>query len=183
MGWTLCHASNYKANGQVDRKAEVDKLYTWESNGTKVSVVKSRMIGSDYYGAIKVENDEGIFVECVRCLTKGQYRYDPWFNFGYKSIPHTDDDRCPKSIIDLLSEPKSEFEAEWRKKCLEYQKKPKLADLPVGSVIRYTHPWNDKEYVLEKKAPSYQFKRAWWYNAENNTYVPSRRIPGDWELK
>lgn len=182
MGWTFCHAKNYKPNGQVDRKAEVDELYTHESD-MKVSVVKSRMIGSVYYAAIKVEEDGKTSIECVTCLTAGRDRHDPWFNFGYKSIPHTDDDRCPKSIIDLLSEPDNEREAEWRKKCREHQKKTKLSDLPVGSVIRYIHPWNNKEYVLEKKAPNYQFKRTWWYNAEDNTYMPSRRIPYNrWEL-
>lgn len=182
MGWTFAHATYYKKNGEVDRKAEIDKTYTWESNDMKVSVVKSQMVGSEYFAAVKVEESDKTSIECVMCLTAGKDPGDPYFNYGYKSIPHTDGYHCPKSIIKLLSEPDCEREAEWRDKCREYQEKAKLKDLPVGSVIRYTHPWNNKEYILEKKAPNYQFKRTWWYNAENNTYMPSRRIPYNWEL-
>lgn len=183
MGWSFTRAEHYKRNGSVDRKAEVDDLYTWESDQQKVSVVKSRMIGSDYYAAIKIEDHEKgkITVEAVMCLTAGKDPNYPWFNFGYKSIPHTDDDRCPLSIIKLLSPAEDEKETEWRKRCYEYSKKQKLSDLPVGSVIRYK-TWDETEIILKKMAPAHQFKRTWWYKADTNTYMPSRRIPDNWEL-
>lgn len=181
MGWTFSHASYYKKNGQVNRKKEIDKLYTWESLGTKVSVLKSVMVGSNYYAALNIEDAEGKRVEAVMCLTAGKDRHNPWFNFGYKSIPHTDDYRCPMSIIKLLSASDDERELKWRNSCKEYANKPKLKDLPVGSVIRFNN-WNGDEYILTKMAPAHQFKKTWWYKADTNTYMPSRRIPDDWEL-
>lgn len=182
MGWTSCHAMFYKPNGQVDRKKECDKLYTWESEKLKVSVVKSAMVGSTYFAAIKAEDkkENTETIEAVMCLTKGVDRSDPWFNFGYKSIPHTDSDNCPMSIIKVLSPAEDEIEAEWRNRCAEYHAKPKLKDLPVGTTIRFIN-WNGDEYILTKKAPNYMFKKTWWFNAANYTYMPSRRIT-KWEV-
>lgn len=181
MGWSYCHASHYKKNGQVDRKAEVDKLYTWESEDTKVEVLKSCLVSTDYFAAILVEDKKTSekYVECVRCLTAGMIRDDPYFNFGYKSVPHTDSYNCPKVIIDLLSDTKDEKELEWREQCLLQLKKPKLSELPVGSVISFK--LGGEDFVLTKMAPNYQFKRTWWYSASTNKYMPSRRIPDDWK--
>lgn len=184
MGWTEYHAKFYKPNGQVDRKAEMDNLYTWETQNTKVSVVKSRMVGSTYYAAVKIEQEgEPIQIIGAVALTSGINRRDPYFNFGYKGMeetcrPYYYD--CPKAILDLLTPTDNEWALKWRQKCREKQQKPKLSDLPVGTIIRYTN-YNGDVIRLEKMAPNYQFKRCWWYKADTNNYVPVRRIPDVWE--
>ena len=48
MGWTSYHASYYK-NGTVDRKKECDDVF---SKGD-CKILKSAMVGSTYYAAIK----------------------------------------------------------------------------------------------------------------------------------
>ena len=53
--------------------------------------------------------------------------------------------------------------------------------LPVGSIIKFKR-WDDKEIVLKKMRPSYQFKRPWWYCADNNTYYSSKYIPDEFEI-
>lgn len=180
MGWDFCHAQYYK-NGRVDRKREIDDLYTWSSENQSVSVVKSVMVGTDYFAAIKINENGNESIEAVMCLTKGADRSDPWFNIGHKSIPHTESDHCPMSIIKLLSPSDDEREMKWRRDCEAYAKKPKLKDLEVGTVITYSL-WNGENICITKMAPNHQFKRNRWYNPANNTYVPSNRIPDNWEI-
>lgn len=180
MGWDFHHAKHYK-NGRVDRKKEVDEQYTWKNRNKDVSVLKSVMVGTDYFAAIKVIENGNESVEAVMCLTKGRDRSDPWFNIGVKSIPHTDSDHCPMSIIKLLSPSDDEREMKWRRDCEVYSKKPKLKDLPVGTMITFDW-WDGTKYTLEKMPPKYQFKRCWWYDAERNYYMPSNRIPSNFAI-
>ena len=49
MGWTE-HQATYFKKGKIDRKAECDALFT---SNNWCEVVKSSMVGSVYYGAIK----------------------------------------------------------------------------------------------------------------------------------
>ena len=52
MGWTSYHATHYKRNGSIDRKAELDyELFCHEGeDGHKL--VKSSMVGAVYYAAV-----------------------------------------------------------------------------------------------------------------------------------
>lgn len=54
MGWTSYHASFYK-NGKIDRKAECDSIMNCDMVGNKgrYEVLKSAMVGSTYYAAVK----------------------------------------------------------------------------------------------------------------------------------
>lgn len=179
MGWCSYHAQYYK-NGKVDRKREMDELLT---GGNQV-VLKSSMVGSTYYAAVKTIGENNVSVWACVAETCGQDRNDPYFNFGYKAISETSGPYrydCPKSILDLLTETDNEHALRWRAACREKFAKPKLSALPVGTVIRFTI-WDNTEYVLTKMAPNFQFKRTWWYNSSNNKYVPSRRIPDSFEI-
>jgi hypothetical protein len=136
MGWTTCNAKYYKNDGKVDRKAECDALYTWETDVKEISVVKSRMVGSVYYGAIRVHMKSGdipdIVTGTVVLTNSGEYKND-WFNFGYKSIGEDmgpTESNCPKSILDLLTPTDNEFAIAWRKRCRENLGKKKLSSLP-----------------------------------------------------
>ena len=52
MGWTSYHAEHYK-NGKIDRKAECDAYFLEGLNRGHFDVLKSSMVGSTYYAAIK----------------------------------------------------------------------------------------------------------------------------------
>ena len=52
MGWTEYHASHYK-NGKVDRKAECNAYFLEGLNEGFFDVLKSSMVGSTYYAAVK----------------------------------------------------------------------------------------------------------------------------------
>lgn len=184
MGWDYCCATRYK-NGKVDRKAEVDARLNWETSRFTHSVLKSSMVGSTYYAAVKESDKEtgNSFVFAAIVHTSIDNR-DPYFNFGTKLMsedmgPFCYD--CPASILNLLSETTNKNALDWREKCREKQRKPKLSDLKIGTRISYK-TWEGEIVELVKMSPNYQFKRAWWYRPEKNTYVPSRRIPDQYEI-
>jgi hypothetical protein len=70
MGWTSYYADVKYRNGRpyIDRKAECDKLFNWDAKNESgeitgnVRVLKSRMVGSTYYAAVKTTDiaDESI---------------------------------------------------------------------------------------------------------------------------
>lgn len=138
MGWTSKHAQFYK-NGKVDRKAECDALF-----GEGYEVIKSAMVGSTYYAAIRTtrrlardengkmmtdENGHGIYedislfeqpVWAAIFLTSTKVYDDPYFNFSYKDLDETMgpcECDCPVSILDLLTEPYNKWASDWREKC------------------------------------------------------------------
>ncbi len=140
MGWTWYNATHYK-KGKIDRKAECDKQFTYE--GSPYEVLKSSMVGSTYYGAIK----KGDMVIGVVFLTKTNTK--DYYNFGYKDMdetcgPYQFD--CPKTILDLLTPTDNECANEWRRKCNEKRESKKTAfglnKLPVGTKIKFTLTFN-----------------------------------------
>lgn len=135
MGWTSYHATNYKKD-KVDRKAECEACID-----TKACVViKSRMIGSTYYAAVKVvadwnsDTDEYVpipedkqYVFGAVILTK--VNHNDYFNFSYKTmdetcLPYYFD--CPMSILNLLSPTDNEYANNWRNECLKKAEQKKL---------------------------------------------------------
>lgn len=85
MGWTFYNSYDFK-NGKIDRKAECDKMYTWEDTERKGRVLKSTMRGSVYYAAYeytnKIKNTKEVIGVVV--LTSSDVR-NGW-NFGYKDM-------------------------------------------------------------------------------------------------
>lgn len=137
MGWTTCgYASNWKfdANGRrhVDRRKECDALYTWERKEPVVgadgrvyprmkdTVLKSAMVGSVYYAAVRREKDgEPPHVWGAVCLTCGRQRHDGSV-WGYKNmsedvLPYFFD--CPAGILALLTPTDDENANKWRELC------------------------------------------------------------------
>ena len=188
MGWTSYHAGFYK-NGTVDRKKEIDKIYTQaEDTGyPELNVLKSTMIGSTYYAAIEVK-ERGIMIKVFAAIVLTSVNMKDYFNFSYKDMdesagPYRYD--CPKGILDLLTETDNEYAINWRNKCREniQKKKEKLTKgtLPIGSIIRFKK-YNGEVVVLEKMPSMYQFRRSWWYCADSNTYFPLGHIPDEFEI-
>lgn len=188
MGWTSYHAEFYK-NRTVDRKKEIDKLYTQQESEKypELNVLKSRMIGTTYYAAIEMK-EKGVTKQVFAVVVLTSINMKDYFNFFYKDMdesagPYCYD--CPKGILDLLSDTDNEYAINWRNKCREnlQKKKEKLTKgtLPIGSVIRFKK-YNGEIVVLEKMHSMYQFRRAWWYCSDSNTYYPSNHIPDEFEI-
>lgn len=147
MGWTRYDAHCYKPNGTVDRKAECGKYFNSCNHydnpkdgvvkGTYTfSVLKSTMVGSVYYAAVRCVSEEtkldgtsekSAKVFGVVCLTQGYLRRDG-LNFGIKQMDESvgpNESKCPNSILDLLDEPCNTWSREWRTRCREYNEEQK----------------------------------------------------------
>jgi len=202
MGWTSYHATHYK-NGRIDRKAECDGYFMEGLNAGYYRVLKSTMVGSVYYAAVETlkrygkkqpdgsrpiedipEGERRVWAAVFLTTTDAK----DYCNFSYKDMDESVSpfkSECPVSILNLLSPTDDEYANEWRARCRENAARKKspdtLSNLPVGAVIRFTlHDGTVK--VFMKHQPAYQFKRPFWYDRINNTYVPSRRIPKDYEI-
>lgn len=193
MGWTSYHASFYK-NGKIDRKAECDSIMNCDMVGDKgrYEVLKSAMVGSTYYAAVKKTifktgakpEKESVFgVVMLTSVNNKDY-----FNFSYKDMDESAGPGyydCPKGILDMLTPTEYEWAKEWRERCYENIKKKKspdsLSNLPIGSEIKFTL-WDGTEKRLVKHPAAYQFKRPFWMNLDECTYVPVNRIPKNYEV-
>jgi len=134
------HADHYK-NGKVDRKAECDAMLTWNNESGERTVIKSSMVGTVYYAAVKHTKPDGTFsIWAAAFLTGGGERETPYFNFGYKDMDETVEPYyydCPKSILDLLTPTDNESANIWRQKCWIKQNMPKIKD---GDIVKFDKP-------------------------------------------
>lgn len=154
MGWTSYHATHYK-NGKVDRKAECDAYFMEGLNAGYYEVLKSAMVGSTYYAAVKPLKKYNKVKEIIDIPKEEQYVFaaifltstdiKDYYNFSYKDMdetvgPYNYD--CPKGILDLLTPTESEWANLWREACRENLAKKNnpnsLSKLPLGSVIQFT---------------------------------------------
>ena len=185
MGWTSYHATHYK-NGKIDRKAECDAYFLEGMNRGFYEVLKSSMVGSTYYAAVRplkkgCSSGNYIYVNipkeeqrvfAVVFLTSTNMK--DYYNFAYKDMdescgPYQCD--CPKGILDLLTPTESEYANEWREACYEnlaQKKNPNaLNKLPVGTVIKVVMPFDTKYFnqgqeVKLKKCKKWNSNRTEW---------------------
>ena len=147
MGWDYTHATHYTRTGAIDRKAEIDELYTWQNDTRKAEVVRSAMVGGTYYAAVKVTilstGEAETFAETL--VGDDDTNKPGLFQLGVKTMGESSgpcEDHCPASILSLLSPTDSEYANNWRERCrknIEAKKDPHaLKNLPVGAVIRFT---------------------------------------------
>ena len=179
MGWISYHVE--PINGKIDRKGEMDSRWRQEEDtdkdGThypKLEVLKSSVVGSTYYGAIKSTKDGVSNVFAVICLTSIDNK--EYFNFAVKDMnefcgPYQN--KCPIGILKLLSETENEWANNWRKSCYKYHNKRKdknsLHNLPIGTKIKALVPYdttaaNKGEEVIFIKCKGYTKKsHSYWY--------------------
>ena len=174
MGWT-----SYYIDGKLDRKAECDKVYNGESDKYIWKVLKSAMVGSTYYAAVeKKEKATGKYkVFAGVCLTQFEKGW-----FYYKDMDESvgpGEHQCPNSILDLLTEPEYEYGKEWRERCREYNAKPKIGKLPIGTEIEFVI--RDKTIRATKHGPAFQFKTPFWM-LDNGCYIKKKNIPEDFRV-
>ena len=169
MGWTGYQPTHFKKGGIVDRKAECDAYFMEGLNRGNFQVLKSSIKGSVYYAAVKDmvryagedEKEHSIYVPIDDGKVRGYVFLTSVKDgmFYYKDIsedmgPGYYD--CPESIL-------------------------KLSKLPIGTKIIWTRK-DGVEVELLKHAPAYQFKRPFWFNAADRTYMSAKWIV-DWEVK
>lgn len=192
MGWTSYYVEPIYKNGKrfIDRKAECDKLFNCDmiDNIGKFEVLKSTMIGSTYYAAVKRTTFDPESTKVFAAVVLTHTNNKDYYNFAYKDMDESVgpcESKCPKSILDLLSPTENDYAKEWRKRCYENLKEKKnpdtLANLPIGSVIRYVHH-DGKEMKLIKSPAAYQFKRPFWMVVGEQGYIPSKYIPKNYEV-
>lgn len=180
MGWTSYHVeSNYK--GIIDRKSEVDKRFTQDESVSKdkktkfpkLEVVKSAMVGSTYYGAIKRTKDGKSKIFAVVCLTSVNNK--DYYNFFIKEMDETVgpcQTKCPIGILNILTTTDNELANEWRNKCYEYHNNKKnknsLQNLPLGTKIEVIVPFDTNIFhkgdriILAKIRPLMKGKHSYW---------------------
>ena len=171
MGWISHRATKYKNSRTIDRKAEIDALWNEEIN-QNCKVLKSSMVGSVYYGAIQVDENN---IHAAICLTSVDMQ--EYYNFSYKLMDETMGPMyfdCPVGILKLLTKTDDEYANEWRRRCWEnYESKRSekknsnsLKNLPVGTKISFIakYPTNNSEEGEEIVLTKIQrFDRAIWY--------------------
>lgn len=193
MGWIGYVPTHFTKSGNINRKAECDAYFMEEPNKGHFNVLKSSMKGSVYYAAVKnmvhynretktyEPIDDGTVwgIVFLTSVEKGMFYYK---DMSEDMGPCYYD--CPETILKLLSETDSKWALEWRQKCHEKNEKKKthnLSKLPIGTKIIWTR--NDGvEVELLKHAPAYQFKRPFWFNAADWTYVSAKWIV-NWKVK
>lgn len=168
MGWTSYNAPTQYKNGRtvIDRKTECNKLFDSE----RFEILKASMVGSTYYAAVRIRKTGDVFAEVI--LTRVNTK--DYFNFAYKDLDETcgpSEDRCPKSILDLLTPTDSEYANNWRERCrARFENGNRnLGKLPIGSVIEIIES-DGKTVQLVKHPPAYQFKSWFWYDPMNHKY-------------
>lgn len=171
MGWTSCHAYENYRNGKpyIDRKVECDRIFN-DNMVTytkpcqiigKFEVLKSSMVGSTYYAAVKrtkfateIEPEESIVFAAI-CLTSTDMK--SYYNFSYKDMDETCgpyECKCPVGILKLLTPTDNEYANEWRQACWNYHNKKKklpndISNLRVGSKVKFTA--NGIEFIMRKE--------------------------------
>lgn len=182
MGWTSYRATHYK-NGKVDRKAECDAYFMEDLNAGYYEVLKSAMVGSTYYAAVKplkkynnandivdIPKEEQYVFAAIFLTTTDMKQY---YNFAYKNMDETVgpyERNCPKGILDLLTPTENEYANEWRKDCyanIAKKNNPNsLSKLPLGSVIQFTLPYdttlNKAGSVITLEKTDEWSKKAYW---------------------
>ena len=104
MGWDYTHATHYTRTGAIDKKAEIDELYTWQNDTKKYEVVRSCMVGATYYAAVKATVLSTGEVETFAAVALTHTNNRDYFNFGVKTMEESMgpcEDHCPASILSL----------------------------------------------------------------------------------
>lgn len=197
MGWLSYHVET-DDRGKFDRKSELDRRWSQEEHISKdgthypeLKILKSSMIGSTYYAAIKStkNNVEQVFAAVsLTSLNNKDYH-----NFSVKDMDETVgpyQTQCPIGILRLLTETDSEYANSWRQACYEYHNKKKdknsLQNLPIGTRIKAKIPYDTTiakkgEEIIFIKCEGYgKRKHSYWY-AKGYKWKPNL-IGDDYEV-
>lgn len=182
MGWTSYPATFHKGNGIVDRKAECDYVINTES---RYAVVKSAMVGSVYYAAVKTVDSDEVWAAVFLTSVDGN-------EFFYKDMEETVlpyEHKCPMSILNLLTPTDNQCANTWRKNCIEYHKKvnsPKaFKNLKEGQKVLWSAPngklrgFHKGNKVVMTKTKVNGCKRCVWLLDNMHQYILPKYIDQD----
>jgi hypothetical protein len=202
MGWTYFEplAHQKTAKGEPKRKEILDN----EMNDSRWEVVKSSMVGSTYYAAIRLKaEDRPNMVIAVVCLTSVQTSYGKK-QFGYKDMTENEGPnarQCPASILDLLTPTESEYALGWREDCRKYAESKRVSNkdakawknIPLGAKIIWTAPheirWGASKTAVKgdklvfQKSMHGRSKQAAWVSWTYMVRLPASQVkPEDFEF-
>ena len=119
---------------------------TWrkhdEATGDRHTIIASALVGTTWYGALEyvpVVGDRTVIALVVLTSRRGG-------GFTYKDMSENMgpyEAQCPKRILDLLTEPQSEYAREWRERCRNHRavKRAASAAKPaVGARVVFNEP-------------------------------------------
>lgn len=176
MGWTGFPIKYSGYNERIDVKKELESEIFMSSD----IVLKSRMVGSTYYAAIKdYYSGEvvGLVVLTSVSNESGMIHYKQITE--YEGPGYYD---CPESILKLLSPTDNKYSLQWRERCRNHLKAKKgLNNLPIGSIIECTFYSGDKIKLI-KRGPAYQFKKDWYQVVGKFGFYHKKDIPDEWRL-
>ena len=197
MGWTTSYnATEWKNVGGrmvVDRQKECDRILSqnlydshnsfdrkdWTVIGS-MKVLKSAMVERVYYAAVETKkNGQSPYVWAAVFLTCG--RGKDGTVWGYKDMDETvgpNEDKCPASILALLSPTDSKNAKEWRDRCRENIRikaherinGPKTMYAPKGVKIWIDgRSWivTSEDYTRRTCYRGCRFSKAKWHKPEN----------------
>lgn len=199
MGWTETYY--YTKLSHKERRQELDKLFTWESESKTYKVLRSSIVSNTYYAAVEmIEKESGSRdvwgTVCLMSERKEGYGY--WYGYKYMSEdmgPYYYD--CPIKILDLLTPTDNEQANEWRKRCYEKAKKPKLSSMKEGDRIKFICPWQTTyhnpgdEITLTKTLTCRRWNTAGygsrntyrWMEDNGRIYWKQSMIPDNYEVE
>lgn len=171
MGWTGYYATEYK-KGQIDRRAECRKYF--ERNEKWGTLLKDAMVGSTWYGAVRLTSTGEVFGMVMRTSVNKR-------EFCYKELSETSGPAyydCPESILKLLSPTEDEYALKWREACRErVVLKEKLRTAQIIDVLYlYDTVWH-KEGDIQRLFKWNYGKRGIWVNCpQDNFHYPCYRV-------
>ena len=151
MGWTyICRPLRHDETPDSYLREKSGAL-NWskhdDATGDRHEVIASAMVGSVWYGALKITyastpgTSRVVALVFLTSQRKGE-------GFGWKDMsedmgPNECD--CPKRILDLLTPTESEYAREWRDRCNarrseKARQRKVISALTPGTVIRFGHP-------------------------------------------
>ena len=111
MGWSSCYTGRLTSQ---EKKQKIDRVRTWEDE----EVVKSCMVGTTYYAAVRRKNDGVVYaVVALTRMEDGEFSYKDMSEFCGPTA-----EKCPIGILKLLSPTENELAREWRRICLANHK-------------------------------------------------------------
>lgn len=126
MGWDSINlvSTNYKSV-----KKQLDSIFC-----DGYEVMKSAMVGSTYYAAVKCPDGRVTASVILTRIDNNDY-----FNFSYKPMDESmgpNEIRCPQSILNILSRPDNERSESWRIRCETYNANTReLSRIPFGGKV------------------------------------------------
>jgi hypothetical protein len=143
MGWTFFGIV------PTDPKAECDRMLTWSGGGFTHTVLKSRMVGSVYYGAVQRAAEDGTCTVFGAVFLTSRQRGE----WGYKDMtesagPGAHASKCPATILALLTPTENKYANDWRARCRAFAAK-KPASRKVGDIVTSGQQYQ----LLEKLGP------------------------------